>query len=94
MEFEALKSTGAWIYLKRAVEDYKDRVLASITRRIWSGEKIEHAQIAHTRGFYEGALFVVSYPDQVAESLERAAEEAWRAVREEELAEGPDSPYA
>lgn len=94
MEFEALKNSGAWVYLKRAVEDYKDRVLDALLRRIWGGEDVDPKQVAHTRGFYEGALWIVSYPDQVAESLEKAAENAWRALHEEQLAEGHESPYA
>jgi len=94
MEFEALRDSGAWIYLKRAVENFKDRSMQQIVRRLWGGGEVTPAEIAHHRGFYEGALWVVSYPEQVADSLERAAEEAWRKLREEELAEGKESPYA
>lgn len=93
--FDGLREHAGWRRLYDKVRENKDGFMLSLSRRLMAGETVSPEEIAHSRGFYEGALWIISQPEVAERNLERAARMAWvRAQAELDQQEEAASPYA
>lgn len=77
--FDTLRQDPAWRRLFDAVTQDRERVFARITKRLFGPRKNwpEPEEVAYYRGFYAGAIFVLSHPEHAEKNLEQAATVAW-----------------
>jgi hypothetical protein len=93
--FDGLREHAGWRRLYDRVKADRERFLLGIARRLMNGEVVDQLEIAHHRGFYQGALWVLGHPEEAEKNLERAARAAWVMANLEQLAEEESaSPYA
>ena len=92
--FDDLRAHAGWRRLYSKVLENRAGCLLSISRRLMAGESVSEREIAHSRGFYEGALWVIEQPEVAERDLERAARMAWaKAQLELSTEEELTSPY-
>lgn len=92
---EDLRESIGWRRLLEQVKERKEHFMLALAKRLMAGgEDIPtEAEIAFHRGWYAGAVFVLTKPEQAMENLERAARIAWMLGKEELMAEEGESPY-
>lgn len=92
--FDGLMEHAGWQRLAQIVRGERDRFLTSLTSALWRGEVVDQRQLDYTRGFYEGARWLIETPEQAEASLEQAASKAWRLTQIELAREAEEaSPY-
>jgi hypothetical protein len=74
-----------WQRLYEMVRNDQERVYAKISKRVLGPEKNwpTPAEVAYYRGFYQGAIFVLSHPEHAERNLEQAAKAAWTMYGDE-----------
>jgi hypothetical protein len=92
---EGLKEHPGFQYLRGRLEEHKEELALAMARRLWEGKEVPREEVAHARGFFDGAMFVLSFPEQAGERLEEVVENAWTRlnVEAETTDESPPSPY-
>lgn len=92
--FDGLRDHAGWQRLAQIVRAERDRFLNGLTSALWRGEVVDQRKLDYTRGFYEGARWLIETPEQAEASLEQAASEAWRLTQLELAREAEEaSPY-
>ncbi len=91
-KLDHLRDDPGWQTLKRRVAEQKDRFMLGIARGLMAGKMPKPEEVAYRRGYFQGALDTVEAPEKVAQSLERAAIEAYREAMVLE-ATGDEAPY-
>lgn len=95
--FDSLRENAAWKRLYEKVMAQKDRYMNGLAQRLM-GPKDRHPspeEIAYHKGYYQGAVAVLSAPELAEANLERAARIAWLLVNQElDKIEEEESPYA
>lgn len=92
--FDGLRDHPGWKRLYDKIRENRDAFMVTLTRRLMAGERVPFDEIAHSRGFYEGALWIIEQPETAERNLERAARVAWlRAQAENDQDEEGMSPY-
>lgn len=87
-----LREDAGWQLIMRRIKEQRETFMLRLAQGLMAGKPAIPEEIAFNRGFYEGALFAVSQPEQAAENLDRAARAAViRTAVEEE--EGENAPY-
>lgn len=83
--FDELRTHPAWKRLYEMVRNDKEKVLGKIAKRVLGPEKNwpSPAEVAYYRGFYQGAIFVLSHPEHAERNLESAAKAAWTMFGDE-----------
>lgn len=83
--FDELRMNPAWQRLYSMVRNDQEKVYAKISKRVlgpkdnWPTPE----EVAYYRGFYQGAIFVLSHPEHAEKNLEKAAKTAWLMYGEE-----------
>ena len=92
--FDGLLEHPGWQRLAEIVRGERDRFLTSVTSALWRGEVVDQRKLDYTRGFYEGARWIIETPVEAEASLEAAASKAWSLAQIEAARESEeDSPY-
>ena len=92
--FDELRTHPAWQRLFEMVRNDEERVNKKLFKRFLkpSAEWPTPEEIAYYRGFYQGAIFVLSHPEHAERNLEQAAKTAWTMYgepdQEEDVASG------
>lgn len=83
--FDKLREDPAWQRLFEMVQADRERTFKKIAKRIFGPKKNwpEPEEIAYYRGFYAGAIFVLSHPEHAERNLEQAAVAAWAMYGDE-----------
>lgn len=93
--FDGLREHAGWRRLYERVNEERQTFMASLAKRLMRGEIVSQREIDYTRGFHEGAAWIISQPEEADKHLEAAARRAWTMVELELLRERKDdSPYA
>lgn len=83
--FDELRTHPAWQRLYEVVRRDQEKVYEKISRRIL-GPKSKWPtpeEIAYYKGFYQGAIFVLSHPEHAENNLAKAAKTAWAMYGDE-----------
>lgn len=92
--FDGLREHVGWRRLHDKVRGSRHGFALSLSRRLMAGEKVTAEEISFSRGFYEGALWIIEQPEKVEQQLERTARRAWvKAQLEIDSNEGVPSLY-
>lgn len=92
--YDGLRDHAGWRRLHAKVKESKQSFMFSLSRRLMAGERVSQEEIAHSRGFYEGALWIIEQPEVAESNLEKAARMAWaKAVIEHTSEQEAESPY-
>lgn len=84
--FDELRTHPAWARLYDMVRADQDRVYGKLAKRFLKRSELwpTPEEIAYYRGFYTGAVFVLSHPEHAEANLEKAAKVAWTLYGDEE----------
>lgn len=87
--FDQLQQDPGWRRLFEKVQADKQRFMDGLARRMFGPKKNRPSdeEIAFQQGFYQGAIWILSYPDKAMENLERTARLAWALTLQEESTE-------
>lgn len=88
--FDQLQQDPGWRRLYEKVAADKARFMDGLARRMFGPKKNRPSdeEIAFQQGFYQGAIWILSYPDKAMENLERTARIASVLVLQESNEEG------
>lgn len=94
-ETEHLKDDPGFQHLRRRAAELEEHFKSSLAQRIWRGKDVPKEEVAFNKGFYEGIMFVLNFPEKADERLEEAARRAYlAALRKQEDDTQEESPYA
>lgn len=92
--FDGLQEHAGWHRLAEKIRAGRKGFLDFLTAELWAGREVDQRRLDYTRGFYEGASYVIEMPAKAESSLEQAAREAWRLTQIEAAQEAENaSPY-
>lgn len=83
--FDHLREDPAWQRLYSMVQADADKTMSKLSRRVLGPAKNWPTpdEVAYYRGFYQGAIFVLSHPEHAERNLEQAAKAAWAMYGDE-----------
>ena len=84
--FDDIRQHPGWQRLFEMVRIDQERVERKLAKRVLSGPAKNWPtpeEVAYYRGFYDGAIFVLSHPEHAEKNLERAAKVAWAMYGDE-----------
>lgn len=84
--FDELRTHPAWHRLYDMVRADQERVYGKLAARFIKRSELwpTPEEVAYYRGFYQGAIFVLSHPEHAEANLEKAAKVAWRLYGDEQ----------
>lgn len=91
--FGELKSQPAWVKLFDIVKSSKQSFVSKLAERVWQDPKKipSSEEIAYYKGFYQGAVWIVSHPEHAEKALENVARMAWLMSQGEAINEEDDA---
>lgn len=90
--FGELKSQPAWIKLYDIIRSSKGSFVRKLSERVWNDPKKipSSEEISYYKGFYQGAVWIVSHPEHAEKALENVARMAWLMSQGDEITDQED----